>query len=575
MEKTIMRKQIILAAVAAIGALVCSCEREKDINIPAAKNDEVSLVLAGISTRSAEMMMPVQSFNYDLGRADNGEHYVLTETVTEMGPLTDDIAETRGTPVYKENVTDVHGSTFNGEIWSASSRISSDGPFSALAISGGRYTWRRELGYDLWKKAGGPVTFYLHMPSTPAGVSSLTVNNTDKSIAFDYTTPETATEQQDILFASRTIDEATYMEEYKSGGASVLFRHALTGVKFAIGNNDPTEKMQTYITKVVITGLKNSGHAVFVPAGTETNQDDTAEHSSAASFTWTPGTSTGEYTQEFAKSDIQDFVSGDAVNAPESFYKAGQNRNLNKADASLTFWFIPQQITANLKMQVTCFVHDGVKNEDGDEFTLDLEMGKLIIAQTSTTNKEWKAGQLRTFTLKPDVVDVEIHDKVSGFEKTDVEIRNTGNVDAFIRALIVANWWGTAGNETGIAMGYTSEEHTAFVTPWKRTSLTGDNYGGVFERLPGTDWVYASDGYFYYKNAVAPGDATASPLFSKYSMDTEAHPVPRIWYLDGSLKEYTNVFLQMEIPVQAIEAKEGVNWDDAWGAATGTKPVAQ
>ena len=31
----------------------------------------------------------------------------------------------------------------------------------------------------------------------------------------------------------------------------------------------------------------------------------------------------------------------------------------------------------------------------------------------------------------------------------------------------------------------------------------------------------------------------------------------------------------MEIPVQAIEAKEGVNWDDAWGAATGTKPVAQ
>jgi hypothetical protein len=30
----------------------------------------------------------------------------------------------------------------------------------------------------------------------------------------------------------------------------------------------------------------------------------------------------------------------------------------------------------------------------------------------------------------------------------------------------------------------------------------------------------------------------------------------------------------MEIPVQAIEAKSGVSWDEAWEAATGTKPVA-
>ena len=29
----------------------------------------------------------------------------------------------------------------------------------------------------------------------------------------------------------------------------------------------------------------------------------------------------------------------------------------------------------------------------------------------------------------------------------------------------------------------------------------------------------------------------------------------------------------MEIPEQAIEAKEGVDWDDAWGAVLGANPV--
>ena len=103
---------------------------------------------------------------------------------------------------------------------------------------------------------------------------------------------------------------------------------------------------------------------------------------------------------------------------------------------------------------------------------------------------------------------------------------------------------------------------------WERTSLTGDNYGGVFDTLPGADWVLAQDGYFYYTKKVASGDPTGSPLFKKYSMDTQAHPVPEIWYLDGSMKQYTNVYLRMEIPVQAIEAKaEFADYKAAWADA--------
>jgi len=599
-----MKKQLILAAFAAVGALVCSCQNEKEIEVPAAESGEVSLVLGGIETRSAKQSATIMVNNYDLGSTEKGEHLMFEETVTELGVLTDSAPETRGTPVYTENVTDVYGDSFNGEIHGASGRVVTDGAFKIYPLSGGQNAWRREIGFDPWEKAGGDVSFFLHMPSTLTGASYYTAqyNNSAANGSCitigQFVSPATASEQQDILLAVRNIDFDTYKQEYKNGGAKVLFHHALTGVKFAVANNttqegnrNPAGEVQTFITKVEIKGLADQGQLRYQPyavngsAEIGANEDDTDEYSSAADncMLWSKLKSNDVvFSQEFTEDDIVDFVSGsDEVNGPSSFYGGGANRNMNKKDASLTFWFIPQEITASLVVDVTIKVWGGSEMQDEQVITLDL--GKKILEQVAAgkeTNKVWKAGQLRTFTLKPDLVDVEIEDKVSGFEKTDVNITNTGNVDAYIRAMIVANWWGNAGGEIGIATGYTSSEHTAFVQMWKRSGTTGDNYGGVFEGLPGSNWVLASDGYFYYTVKVAPGatigeDNETDRLFKKYSLDTEANPVPQIWYLDGTMKQYTNVFLQMEIPVQAIEAEENVAWDDAWAAATGTKPVAQ
>ena len=593
-----MKKYLILAAFAAIGALVCSCEQEKDINVPEAQSDEVSLVLGGIETRSPEQSAPIVVNKYDLGTLEGGEHFMFEETVVELGALTDNAPETRGTPVYTENVTDVYGNSFNGEIHGESGRVAADGAFETYPLSGGRYAWRRELGFDPWTKAGGPVSFFLHMPATLTGVSYYTPqynNNAANGSCItigQFKSPATAAEQQDILLAVRNIDFETYKQEYKNGGAKVLFHHALTGVKFAIGNNTtqegnrtPAGEIQTFITKVEIKGLADQGQLRYQPyavngsAEITANEDDPGEYSSAADdcMLWTRLTSNDVvFSQAYSDDDIVDFASGDQVNGPDSFYAGGKNRNLNKKDASLTFWFIPQEITDNLVVDVTIKVWLG--DEMQGEQVITLNLGEKILEQVAAgneTNKVWKAGQLRTFTLKPDLVDIEIHDKVSKFVKTDVDITNTGNVDAFIRAMIVANWWGNAGTESGIAMGYTTREHTAFVPMWKMNDdMSGDNYGGVFEDLPGTNWTRASDGYFYYHNAVAPGatigeDADVDRLFQKYSLDTQAYPVPEIWYLDGTMKQYTNVTLKMEIPVQAIEAKSGVQWNEAWSAALG------
>ena len=586
-----MRKHLIFAALAAFGALIISsCEREKDIEIPTLNPDEVSLVMSGIATRSVADA-PVQQYSYSLGEIEEGVPLVLEEVVTEMGDLVDNVAETRGTPVYTQNVMDVHGSAFNGEIWGASGKVAGDGPFNVFALSA-QNCWRREIGFDPWDKAGGPVTFFLRMPANPAGVTNLAYDYREGSIAFNYETPAKASDQQDILFASRNIDKETYIREYQNGGANVLFRHALTGVKFAIGNNTteagdrrPDDEIQTFITKVEIVGLKDKGHAKFIPTGTETTTDDKDEHTSAGSFTWTDSslnpTRTTVYSQTYGEDDLQDFAKGDDVNAPDSFYEGGANRNLNKKDASLTFWFIPQDITEDLVVTVTVKVwHGAPQGEEGvmsTEKVVKLKLGELI--KDNTLNNVWKAGQLRTFTLKPNLVNVDIEDDVNGFIKKDVVITNTGNVNAYIRANITADWWGTTVDsqnnplDDGIALGYTTSDRTAFIEPWKMVYPTGDNYGGAFTGLPGSDWIHAKDGYFYYTLPVLPGEPTGSPLFEKYTNSDDN--VPAIYYLSSSgVKAFANVRLVMDVTVQAIEAKANVDWDDAWGdeKVLGEKP---
>ena len=565
-----MRKHIQLVALAAVGALmICSCEKGKDVENLTPASTSVNFTIVNTATRS-EAMPSVRSFNYDLGEVIEGYRFSLAETVAELDDFDAEAPETRGTPVYTQNLQQVYGSTFNGVIYGASGEVVGDGAFEASSTATNT-AWRRSIGFNPFE-VSDPLAFFLRMPATQNGVTNLAYYYSSGSMAFDYTSPATASDQQDIIFATRQLTEETYQSEFKSkGGAQLLFRHALTGIKFAVASYDESKGIVTTVKSVTVKGLKDTGHASFKPDNSqETNTDITDKYSSATSFTWTnlSTTRTNGFTQSYS-STLQTYsASNNALNAPESFYAAGEKRNLNDANASLTFWFVPQAITNSLTLTVTFNITDG--NTVGDDVTLTLDLGKMIVAQSSDLNKEWKAGQIRTFTLKPEMIDVDITDDVSGFVKNNVQIRNTGNVDAFIRAAVVANWYGlNDSGEDGIAVGYNSSAHTAFVNPWQRTSLTGDNFGGVFTGLPGSDWVLKSDGFFYYTKKVAPGEVIPSPLFTQYSLDTSAHPAPRIWYLSttSGYKEFTNVRLVMEIPVQAIDAADYNSYTAAWAAA--------
>ena len=591
-------KKILYALLAVAATLTfASCAEEiKEENgpdSPIVGANTISFKLAGaVSTRSSSgAPSSVPGVTIPVGEPADGQQFYLEETVTNLDEVSFGGPETKGTPVYTENFSKMSGGSFMGLAYDPSNMASpfmSEGAFT----EDGSY-WKRDFPFDPWG-ANNELLFYAKMAlaetSAPAAAGGVLTNSytylysaeAGQSMTFSYRSPMTAAEQQDILFAARTITKAEARTPFP-----LLFYHALTGVKFATAHtNGASEKVKTYITKVEFTGIYGYGKCTVKPVAEDGGYEDAAStYSSASAISWSNvsfngvNSKTAVYSQAFDDASVTYADGGSFSNKgeyPESFSAAGNENNLNDADGSMTFWFVPQAMTDDVKVKITFVIEvqlEGESTARRTEYTRDIDFGTLLNKNGTVT---WEPGQLRTYTLKAEEVDVDIHDDVSGFTKDNVVITNTGNVDAYIRALIVANWWGYNAEETevGIAMGYDSEAHTDFITPWKRTGLTGDNYGGVFDTLPGAGWKLADDGYFYYTSPVAPGEETGSDLFLSYNLDTEVHRVPRIWYFDGSLKEYKKVFLQMEIPVQAIEAKSGVDWDEAWEAATGTKPVA-
>ncbi|MBO6045465.1 MAG: hypothetical protein J6P69_06420 [Bacteroidales bacterium] len=592
-----MRKHWIFVTIAALGALVCSCEREKDITTPGVDAESKLVFKVGAATR-AEFGTPVvkQGQILSLGDPIEGHQFFLEETVSTVG---DEIfvstPETRGTPVYTENFDKMAVGKFQGAAFPV--KTMTDGKISDATYPDKSWAdfeqngefWEHSYPWDPWFDQPA-LLFYAKMltestggPAEPKGVVPNSYrflnNDTDgQSMTFSYRSPMTAQDQEDIVFAARKITK----QEAKVA-VPILFYHALTGVKFATAWSNDSD-VKTYIKKVEFTGIYGYGKCTIKPV-TENGgyTDDPDIHSSGgtnpAAVSWSNvsfngvNSRTAVYSQEYPDNYVG-YTDGHFASKgdyPESFSAAGNTQNLNDGDATMTFWFPPQTLSNDVKLKVTFEVE---LNTTRKEFTRELDFGTL------TGNVEWKPGQIRTYTLKPNEVDVDIHDKVSGYKKDQVEIRNTGNVDAFIRAMIVANWWGYAGNEEGVAMGYTDDQGSAFITPWSMSwnasaSTYVDNYGGVFDGLPAPDadgdWKLGSDGYFYFTKPVPPGKLTGEPgavkpLFNEYNLDTQEHPVPRIYYLDASVKEYTHVYLKMEIPVQAIEAKEGETWSAAWSA---------
>lgn len=128
-------------------------------------------------------------------------------------------------------------------------------------------------------------------------------------------------------------------------------------------------------------------------------------------------------------------------------------------------------------------------------------------------------------------VSCEIHeDFTDKTHKKDVQVENTGNVNAYIRATYVINWLDKDGN---IAASVPSDYTYTLTVP------------------KSNKWVAGGDGYYYYTLPVEPGKKTDSLLDCKVD-----HP------------ENTEYTLSVEILATAVQSEPASAVTEAWGANT-------
>lgn len=131
-------------------------------------------------------------------------------------------------------------------------------------------------------------------------------------------------------------------------------------------------------------------------------------------------------------------------------------------------------------------------------------------------------------TFRPVYVSCSVEEQFDGVTKTDVKIKNTGDINAYIRATFVVMWVADNGSVLGDK-------------PVLGTDYTID-YGSA-------NWLQGSDGFYYYNVPVSAGDTTAI-LLDKVILKGEAP------------EGYS---LTVHVAATAIQAEPAAAVTEAWG----------
>lgn len=134
-----------------------------------------------------------------------------------------------------------------------------------------------------------------------------------------------------------------------------------------------------------------------------------------------------------------------------------------------------------------------------------------------------------TNTFTPTKVDGEITEEFEGNVKNNVQVKNNGDIDAYIRAYVVVTW-----------QNYKGEVYPT-------APVEGTDYTVSYPENSG--WFKHNDGFYYYTEKVASGASTGILL-------TDCKPV------EGKAPD--GYHLVVEILSSAIQADPDVAIRDAW-----------
>ena len=139
-------------------------------------------------------------------------------------------------------------------------------------------------------------------------------------------------------------------------------------------------------------------------------------------------------------------------------------------------------------------------------------------------------------TFTPSKVSSQVTEQFDGTTKRDVAVKNTGDVDAYLRATVNITW--------------RKDQNTADQTVTAKVPKEGDDYTITYS---GTGWAQGTDGYWYYLTPVAP-DASTGTLIESCTQLPGAE-VPEGYHLS------------VEIIASAIQSVPAKAVGEAWGVS--------
>ena len=98
-------------------------------------------------------------------------------------------------------------------------------------------------------------------------------------------------------------------------------------------------------------------------------------------------------------------------------------------------------------------------------------------------------------SFTPGVVTIEVDEKFDSTTKSDVRIKNTGNVPAYIRVALVPAWVDDEGNIAAKPASLKLNDDC---------NIAWGKDGSGYE----ADWFIGSDGFYYCKTVIEPGAST-------------------------------------------------------------------
>lgn len=143
------------------------------------------------------------------------------------------------------------------------------------------------------------------------------------------------------------------------------------------------------------------------------------------------------------------------------------------------------------------------------------------------------AAKKNTFT--PSKVSSQVTESFDGTTKSNVAVKNTGDIDAYLRATVNITW--------------RKDQNTADQTVTAKVPQEGVDYTITYSA--GTGWKKGEDGYWYYLTPVAPGESTGSLIESCTQLAGAEVP--------------TGYHLSVEIIASAIQSVPAQAVGEAWG----------